>query len=552
MPLSRRLLLLGSASGAAALGLAACTGSGSRDAGGAGSDGGGRAGAGILRISGTEPATSLIPQDVNEVGSGRVIGGVFSMLLFHDADGKRVLEAARSVTSEDNQHWTIELEPDRTFHDGTPVTARSFVDAWNFGALSTSGMRNQAFFSPIAGFADVSGEAPAARTMSGLQVTGEHTFTVELSAPQSDFPDLLGCVPFMPLPAAALANPQAFGRAPIGNGPYRLDAWEADSEIRLLPYDGYRGPRTAANDGVTIVAYTDPEVAYNDLLSGDLDLVDGIPPSALATFQDELGDRAVNQAGALLLSLTIPVDSPDFTGEAGTLRRRAISRAIDRATICETLFANTRVPATDFISPSIAGGGATDLPGAEVLAFDAAAATDLWQRAEAITPYSGAPLTIDYAADLPDRDWVEAVANSIHQVLGIETAPQSHPTVAEYRSLLGEHRIPGAFRTSWQADYPSMFNFLGPVFSSAARAAGGTNFSGYANAELDDLLAQGLAAPDADAAIARWKQAQALLLRDLPAIPLWYQNTLGGYGEDVRDVTFGWNSFPFYFEASRR
>ena len=547
------MLLGGASAGAAALALVGCERSATGGSDGGASDGGtGARGAdGILRISGTEPGTRLIPSDVNEVGAGRVIGGVFSMLLFHDATGQRVLECARSIESEDNQHWTITLEPGRTFHDGTPVTAQSFVDAWNFGALSTNAQKNQVFYAPIAGFEAVAAEPPAAQTLSGLAVVDEATFTVELTAAQSDFPDLLGCVPFMPLPAAAYEDIEAFGQAPIGNGPYRLEAWEHDSEIRLVPFDGYQGPRESANDGVVIALYADPDTAYNDLLSGEVDLVDGIPSSALATFEDELDGRAVNQPGALLLSLTIPVGNADFAGEAGLLRRAAISRAIDRASICTDLFAGTRVPATDFIAPSINGGGATDLAGAEVLAFDADAARDLWARAEAIAPCSGAPFTLDYAADLPDKEWVEAVCNSIANTLGITATPQSHPSIAEYRALLAERQIPGAFRSSWQADYPSMFNFLGPIFSSTARAAGGTNFSDYANPVFDDLLLQGLAAPDVEQAIAAWRQAEEMLLRDLPAIPLWYQNTLGGYGEGVRDVVFGWNSFPFYFEASK-
>lgn len=552
MPVSRRSLLLGSAaSGAAALGLAACEGD-SQDPGTGASDAGGSDGStAVLRINGTEPATLLVPSDVNEVGSGRVIGGIFSMLLFHDATGTRVLEGAKAIESDDNQHWTITLEPGRRFSDGTPVTASSYVDAWNFGALSTNAQKNQAFYSAIEGFDAVSATPPTATTMSGLQVVDDETFTVALSWPQSDFPDLMGCVPFMPLPAVAYDDIPAFSERPVGNGPYVLTSWEHERAIELGINEHYEGPRTAANGGIVLRSYTDPETAYNDLLTGELDLLDGIPASALATFQDELGDRAVNQPGALLMSMTIPVASPDFTGEAGRLRRAAVSRAIDRAAICEALYSGTRVPATDFVCPTIAGGGATDIPGAEVLAFDAAVAKDLWAQAEAIAPYSGAPFTLDYTAELPDREWVEAVCAGVRANLGIEAVPQVHATVAEYRALLAERKIPGAFRSSWQADYPSMYNFLGPIFSSAARASGGTNFSDYANPAFDDLLVQGLAAPDADAAIALWKQAQAMLMTDLPAIPLWYQNTLGGSGEGVRDVTFGWNSFPFYFEASK-
>ena len=56
---------------------------------------------------------------------------------------------------------------------------------------------------------------------------------------------------------------------------------------------------------------------------------------------------------------------------------------------------------------------------------------------------------------------------------------------------------------------------------------------------------------DIDEANSKFQQAQEVLLADLPAIPLWYSNVTGGYGEDVDNVEFGWNSVPIYSEITK-
>ncbi len=550
MTISRRSMILGTAAaGTSAVALAACGGSSS--GGSDGSSGGGAGGDAVLANS-TEPENPLVPTNTSEVGGGRVITAVFAGLVYYTADGKAENDLADSIESEDNQTWTIKLKADQTFSDGTPVTAKSFVDAWNFGALTTNAQKGQSFFEPIEGFADVASESPTAQTMSGLAVVDDTTFTVKLVSAQSDFPTRLGYSAYMPLPESAFKDIDAYGEKPVSNGPYTVDSWDHDKQIVIVPNDSYDGPRKAKNKGVTFVMYADPDTMYSDLQSNNVDVVDQIPTSALQTFEDDLGDRAVNAPGAVFQSFTIAQNDPNFSGDAGKLRRQALSRAIDRKSICDSLFFGTRTPATDFIAPVIQGGGATDIAGAEVLEFDAAAAKDLWAQAEGMQPYDkSSAFTLSYNADGPHKDWVEAVCNSIKNTLGIEANPQPFPAFGEFREQITARELKGAFRSGWQADYPSAYNFLGPIYSSAAADGKGSNDGDYKNPEFDGLLAEGLAAPDVDAAIEKYKAAEAILMQDLPAIPLWYQNTFGGYSENVSDVEYGWDTVPLYYEIAK-
>jgi oligopeptide transport system substrate-binding protein len=543
-------MILGTATvSTAALTLAACGGGDDSGDGGTGGDGGG-SGEAVYANTG-EPENPLVPTNTNEVQGGRVIDLVNARLISFKEDGSVENELAESVESEDNITWTIKLKADQKFSDGTPITAQSFVDAWNFGANANNAQLAASFFEPIEGYADVSAEdAKEDDTMSGLTVEDDTTFTVKLVSEQSDFGLRVGYSAFAPLPESAFEDIEAYGEKPASSGPYLLDAWDHDQQLVLVPNPDYTGPRQAKNGGITFLVYEDTDTMYGDYQSGNVDVVDIIPDSALETFQDELGDLAINQPGALFQSFTFAAKMKGFSGEAGKLRRQAISRAIDRKSICDALYFGTRTPATDWVAPTLPGGGSTDIAGAEVLEYDADEAKKLWDEAEAMEPFDG-EFALGYNADSPHKAWVEAVCNSIKNTLGIEASPAPVPTFGEFRKQINERSIETAFRSGWQADYPSLYNFLAPLYSSAAADGNGSNDGDYKNEEVDKLLAEGLAAADEESAIEIWKKAESILFEDLPAGPLWYQNAFGAYGDAVSDVAFGWNTVPLYYQIAK-
>src|ERR1700735_5470132 len=169
-----------------------------------------------------EPQNPLIPTNTNDSNGGRIVDRLFAGLMSYDAKGAATLEVAQSIETTDDVNYRITLKPGWAFSDGSPVTAHSFVDAWNYSALSTNAQLQQSFFRPIAGFDEVAAPTPTATAMSGLQVIDDHEFTVRLKGPTIDFTLRLGFSPFYPLPAGALKDMAAFGQHPVGNGPYRL------------------------------------------------------------------------------------------------------------------------------------------------------------------------------------------------------------------------------------------------------------------------------------------------------------------------------------------
>lgn len=522
-----------------ALGLAACSGGGDANSNASGSNASGVAAGsstGIVSVNGSEPQNPLIPANTNETGGGRILDAIFAGLVYYDASGATHMEMAESIEpNEDSSVWTVKLKEGKKFSDGSEVKAHNFVDAWKKGA--SEAMLSSYFFEPIAGSDD-----EGTGDLTGLEVVDDYTFTITLKAPAADFSQRLGYSAYFPLPDSTLEDMETGGEQPVGNGPYMVaeGGWEHNAQIHLIPNPEYKGDNVAKNGGVDIIFYSSLDAAYQDLLSNNLDVLDALPDSAFATYEADLSGRSVNQPAAIFQSFAIPSSLEHFSGEEGNLRRQAISYAIDRDTITDTIFSGTRTPTKDFTSPVVDGYN-DSVPGSEVLTYNADKAKELWAKADAISPWSGT-FSIAYNSDGGHQAWVDAVTNSVKNTLGIDAVGAPYPDFKSLRSEVTHRTITSAFRTGWQADYPGKYNFLAPLYGTGA----GSNDTDYSSAQFDDLLQQAASASSNEEANSILDKAQEVLFKDLPVIPLWYSNVVGGWSENVDNVVFGWNSVPIY------
>ncbi|WP_026851831.1 ABC transporter substrate-binding protein [Glaciibacter superstes] len=497
----------------------------------------------IITTNGNEPQNPLITTNTTEVGGGKITTSIYAGLVSYTADGEIENDVADSIESEDGQHWTVKLKDGWKFTNDEPVTAESFVDAWTYGALFSNAQSTSYFFDNIEGY-----DGAADSELTGLKVVDDLTFTVDLVAPEADWPLRLGYTAYMPWPKVAFEDIEAYGENPIGNGPYMLaeeGAWEHDVKISLIANPDYDGVRKPVNGGLDIKFFATQDAAYADIQGGNLDVLDGVPDSAFATYEDEFGDRAVNQPAAIFQAFNMPYYLEHWSGDEGKLRRAAISMAINRDEITEVIFEGTRTPATDFTSPVI-DGYSDSLEGADVLEYNPEEAKKLWAEADAISPYTGT-FDIAYNADGGHQAWVDAVCNSIVNTLGIQAVGKAYPTFAAALDDREQQKLTGATRAGWQADYPSLYNFLAPLYQTGA----GSNYEGYSSEEFDNLLKEGSVAPTVEDATAKYQEAQEVLLKDLPTIPLWYSNVNGVSADTVDNVVFGWDSVPLYYQITK-
>lgn len=513
---------------------------------------------GIITVNTVEPQNPLIPTSTNETGGGRVLDALFSGLVYYEPKtGEAKNELAESVESSDQVVWTVKLKKDAKFSDGSPIKADNYIKAWNYGANPKNAQLASSFFEVIKGFTagptKAGAQAPDVPELSGLKKIDDYTFQITLNQPTSDFALRLGYSAYAPLPDVAFKDMKAFGDNPtVTSGPYTLKdkGWKHKESIELVKNENYSGPRQAKNGGLTFKIYLKSDAAYADVQSGQLDVLDDLPAAAFSTFKSDFPESNANQPVAIFQSFTIPDRIKHFgMDEEGRLRRQAIAYAIDRETICKTIFQDTRVPAKDFTSPSMPNYEKVmkQTKGGEVLKFDKAKAKELWAKADAISKYDDT-FTIGYNSDSSHKYWVDAVANQLKNNLGIKAEGEAFPDFKGLRDAITKQTIKGAFRSGWQADYPGMSNFLEPLYSKN----GNSNDGKYNNEQFNKLMIDIAKLPVGDEQDMKFAEAQSILFTDLPAIPLWNSNVVGVWNKDnVSNVAFNWKSEPVYYEITK-
>jgi oligopeptide transport system substrate-binding protein len=508
-----------------------------------------------------EPQNPLIPTNTNENNGGTVIDTLFTGLAQYTPDGEVTMGVADSITPNANStQFDIKLKDGWTFTNGEPVTSDSFIDAWNFGANVNNAQLQSSFFEPIQGYDDVAGETdedgnvtkePTAETMSGLKKVSDREFTVTLSAPNVAFPNMLGFSTFYPLPKAAFKDMKTFGEHPIGNGPYMFDgddAWQHNVAITLKANPDYAGNDKPKNPGISFTMYSSTTTAYADLQSGDLDhMREDVGADAYPSYKADFPDSHDDKPYAAIQNFTIPESLPGFqTDEEGRLRRAAISMAIDRQLVIDKVYFGARRIAEDFGAPTLPGGLA-DIPGKEVLTYQPDKARELWDQANKIHPWNGGKFQIAYNADASHQVWVEAVTNSIRQVLGINASGKAYPTFKAMRDAVVNDTVGAAFRSGWNADYPSIDSFLTSNYKTNAAS----NDGNYSNPELDKALDTAAAQSNQDKARPFFDQAQTILMKDLPQIPLWYYAASTAWNPKLHGVESNWKGMPVFTEITK-
>jgi oligopeptide transport system substrate-binding protein len=242
----------------------ACGGGGTEPAPGA-EDPAGQAG-GEITVYGCTPQNPPIPGNTNEACGSYVVVPITAKLIRYNVDNAAPInDIAESIETTDNKLFTVKLKPYK-FHDGTDVKAKNFVDAWNYTAYGPNGQGNSYFFGPVAGYADTQcpdadcKQDPKSKTMSGLKVVDDKTFTIKTSEPVSNLPVRLGYNAFAPLPDTFFEDPKAYEAKPIGAGPFKLDS-KTNTEFVLTKFADYGGDAKPNVDKVTIRIYQDSSAA---------------------------------------------------------------------------------------------------------------------------------------------------------------------------------------------------------------------------------------------------------------------------------------------------
>ncbi|MFG2835305.1 ABC transporter substrate-binding protein [Streptomyces zaomyceticus] len=496
---------------------------------------------GIFSVELGEPEKPLLTGDTMESNGSAVMAGLFSTLVDYKADGSLEMINAESVTTTDSKTWTVKLKPGWTFHDGTPVTSKSFVDAWNWNANVKNAQGLSSWFADIKGFDKVHPEAEGAKPTSdkldGLTVVDETTFKIELTKAVPYFGHKLAYIVFAPLPASFYKDPAAGGQKPVGNGPYKFKSWDHKKKIEITRYDAYKGPNKAKNGGVVFKNYTTLEAAYEDLKAGNVDVLRQIAPKDLPVYRQDLGDRAVDQAYSAIQTMAIAFYADQWKKPKAIDPRviQGLSMAIDRATITKTVLQGTREPATGWVAKGVLG--FQEDGGAGVTKFDPAKAKELIKAGGGVP---GNKISIQFNADGGHKEWVDAVCNSITQATTVQCVGDGKPDFQADLQARKTKQVKSIYRSGWVLDYPVNANFISDLFRTGAAG----NQGDFSNKELDAKIAKADSAATLDESVKQFQAIEKDLVNYMPSIPLWYYKVNAGYSEKVSGVAYGQDGDP--------
>ncbi len=306
------------------------------------------------------------------------------------------------------------------------------------------------------------------------------------------------------LPRRLIESAHPFNRAPVGSGPFEFVDWPDEARLRLRRRD----------DGqlLEFIAVQDPTVRALKLLRGEIDMLQGDLTPELVTWLEQRGEVRVERGrGSNFAYLGFNLRD-GVTGDARV--RLAVAHALDREAIIRHVFGDSARTAAAILPPEHWAGS----DGLTAPAHDPAAARRLLE--EAGYRNGSAPRIVYTTSTDAFRLRLATIIQRQLGEAGFDVELRSY----DWGTFYGDIRS-GRFQMyslMWVGiKLPEIFRY---AFHSESLPPAGANRGFYVSALADDLIERAEAAPTPEAQREPLARLQALLLEELPYVPLWYED----------------------------
>ena len=540
--ISRRNFLKVAGVSAAALGLAACGGSksGSTAASGNASSAGSSTGsintAGFTVQYGSNPET-LDPALNSAVDGGNTIITVFETLLIINENNETVPGQAESwTTSEDGLTWTFTMRDGLKWSDGSELNAKDFeysfkrmADPDTAAPYAETCLGMIDGFEEAAGFPDADGNPTVEPNLDALNVKASDdgkTLTIVLGYPCSYFDKIAAFAAMSPVQKATVeANGDAWCTSPdtyVCNGPYMITEWTPSERIVLTKNPNYVGGwdnSKIVSDSITLLLLEDSSASFAAYNSGEAVLIKDVPTDEIPslTKAEDGGDFYVDTIlGTYYVSLNLQRDA-----FKDAKVRKALSLAIDRDYVANTIMQGTYSTADSIVGPGIVdeNGYFHDNGNAPYISadYEANLAEAKKLLAEAGYPNGEGYPTIEYSCNdagyhVPLAEYLQQAWGDLGITLTINKMEWSSFTPAR---RAGEYDVA---RNGWVMDYNDPSNML-DLFCSG----NGNNDGKYSNPDFDAAIDASRVADSAEH-FAQLHKAEDILMEDMGCLPIAYYN----------------------------
>lgn len=464
----------------------------------------------------SEPQT-LDPGKANLVDEASIISDLMMGLTTDGPDARPIPGAASDwQVSPDGLTWTFRLREAR-WSDGEPVTADDFV----YGLRRTLAPRTASIYGYLlyvikGGQAVNEGKAPPASL--GVRALGPRTLEITLEHPAPYLPQLLKHQSFYPVPRHVVERYGDGWVQPgryVSNGAFKLAAWRLGDRITAVKNPFFWDAANVCLDRVNYYPTPDVVSAERRVARGELDLNTRFQSNRYQRLQKTM--PGVAHTGTSLATAYLSFNTRDVPAFRDIRVRRALSMSVDREFMTRKLLRAGQQPAYSFVPPITAN---YVKAGPKV----AWAATPFAQRqAEArrllaqvgYTAQRPLKLTITTPNSTDTLLLMEAV-QSDWRAIGVDARIEQNESGVAFAAY--RNRAFQVGNMSWYGDFDDPVTFLG-LFKSDT---GAHNYGDYRNPAYDALLAAADQEPDAGRRAQILARAEALILDDEAAAPLFF------------------------------
>jgi oligopeptide transport system substrate-binding protein len=487
----------------------------------------------------SDPET-LDHHKARSVQAAEVIRDLGEGLVGYSPSGELVPAAAeRWEVSEDGLTWTFQLRDGLRWSNGDELTAEHFVAGMRrLVSPATGAFYAQMLVDLENAAAIVSGDIPV--SMLGVTAPDEKTLVMRLVQPT---PYLLGLLThpstFPVHPGSIEEHGEGFARPGklVSNGAYRLDAWVPGSLVSLRRNEHYWDNANTAIDAVNYHVIVQANSELSRYRAGELHITSNVPPESFAQVREEYADQLHVAPYLGVYFYGYNLTKPPFKDNLAL--REALSMAIDREQLAEKIVGRGEQPAYSWVPPGVNNYEPPQASFAALSKEEREQKARLRYRAAGYGPDKPLRTEIRYNTGDMHKKIAVAIQSMWRDVLGVETTLVNE----EFQVLLANTReaeITQVFRASWMGDYNDAHTFL-----SVLQGGSPANMPRYASDEFDEYMAR--AAAQVDPALRRvyLEEAERVLLRDHPIIPLYVfvskhlvRPEVRGWGDNVLDYHY--------------
>ncbi|HEC2563869.1 TPA: oligopeptide ABC transporter substrate-binding protein OppA [Raoultella ornithinolytica] len=469
----------------------------------------------LVRNNGSEPA-SLDPHKVESDVEFNIISDLFEGLVSVSPAGEIQPRLAEKWENKENTVWTFHLRPGITWSDGTAITAQDIVWSWQrlVSPLTASPYSSYPGNMHIVNAKEIAEGKKAPETL-GVKAVDDATLEVTLTQPNAAFLAMLAHPSLVPIDKVLVNRFGEQWTKPehiVTSGPYKLSAWVVNERIVAERNPRYWDNQHTVINKVTWLPIHSEAADVNRYKAGEIDIVYTVPINQFAQLKKTMGDQLNVSPQLATYYYEFNTTRPPFNDPRVRL---ALNMALDKDIIAEKVLGQGQRPAWLISQPDIGG---VKLQNPEYASWPREKRIAEAKKLLSEAGYSDShPLVFNLLYNTSESHQRVAIAASSmwKKNLGVEAKLQNQ----EWKTMLDTMHTHNfdAVRYAWIADYDDAATFLNNF-----RTGDSENTSQYSNPAYDEALKNAARASDGVTRGKYYQQAEDLLAKDVPAVPVYH------------------------------